>query len=505
MSIIESFLFVAGTVATFIAVFALVTTDHVLTPPTAFMILAFMNVLRITLSLRLGNAIPLAFELLVSLKRIESFLLLNNMPLDPLEYNQSCSGCDGIYKPSSIHAPVLVRGPTSRREDVEQLEILPGKRNKNLSVSNLSCKLYESDERYLLQDVSFDASKSSLTVITGQVGSGKSTLLAAIAGEVIRSSGNIVCSGTIAYVSQTAWVFSGTFRENVLFGELYDEKKYADVIEACALKEDINRFSNGDLSFVGEHGVAMSGGQRARLNLARAVYADADVYLLDDPLSAVDAKVSEHIFNQCICKLLKEKIIILATYAEKHMKVADQVVVLHKGCVLGKGSFDELQDGRKILDSIKDSSQTSHKQPASGRTTDENEMDHSDPKPVIGSYNEDLEISEEDKATGSISFRLYWDYFRAGLHPVFMISVVLLFLGTQGKCVFFHQKPLEIVTFCLKRYSHYIVGAHACDMSAGFNLNRWLDLIEQLALKLHSPNAAICSFLESLFITAQAW
>ena len=355
------------------------------------------------------------------------------MSLDPLEYNQSCSGRESISKRASIHAPVLVRGASSKRVDVEQLDVVPEKHNVNLSVSNLSCKLYESSEKYLLQEVSFEASKSSLTVITGKIGSGKSTLLAAISGEVIQSSGNIVCSGTIAYVSQTAWVFSGTLRENVLFGEPYDEKKYADVIEACALNEDVNRFSNGDLSFVGEHGVAMSGGQRARVNLARAVYADADVYLLDDPLSAVDAKVSEHIFDQCVCKLLKEKIIILAPYAEKHMKAADQVVVLHKGSVLGNGSFNELQDRGKILDSIKDSTETSDKNTASGRTTDESEIDHSDPKPVIGNYDEDLEISEEDKATGSISFRLYWDYFRAGLHPALMISVILFFLGTQGK------------------------------------------------------------------------
>ena len=404
-----------------------------------------MNVLRITLSLRLGNAIPLTFELLVSLRRIESFLLLDNMPLDPLEYNQSSCGQENNLKTASVHAPVLVRKPLSKHEKIEQLDNLPEKRDVNLSVLNLTCKLYESGEKNLLQDVSFEAFEKSLTVITGQVGSGKSTLLAAIAGEVTQSSGNIACSGTIAYVSQTAWVFSGTLRENVLFGEPYDEKKYAEVIEACALKEDIKRFSNGDLSFVGEHGVAMSGGQRARLNLTRAVYADADVYLLDDPLSAVDAKVSEHIFTQCVCKLLKEKIVILATYAEKHMKTADQVVVLQKGSVLGKGSFDELQDGGKILDSIKDSSDTSNKENASRKTTDENEIDHSCPKPVIGSYDEDLEISEEEKATGSISFRLYWDYFRAGIHPVTLISVIVLFLATQGE----YKRILEKAAICL--------------------------------------------------------
>lgn len=397
-----------------------------------------MSVLRSSVSVVLASV----FEIFVSLKRIQTFLLLDNLPLDPLEYSQTSLGQEHVLKSQKAYPKVSVRAPVAMdalrpgsithglHKDVKQYEF----RSKTaFSVSSLTCKLNGTDDKYLLHDVSFDASEKSLTVITGQVGSGKSTLLAAIAGEVIQSSGDIVCSGTIAYVSQTAWVFSGTLRENVLFGEPYDEKKYTDVIEACALKEDVNRFSNGDLSFVGEHGVAMSGGQRARLNLARAVYADADVYLLDDPLSAVDAKVSEHIFDQCVCKLLKEKIIILATYAEKHMKAADQVVVLHKGSVLGKGSFNELQDRGKILDSIKDSTETSNKNVASGRTTDENEIDHSDPKPVIPSYDEDLEISEEDKATGSISFRLYWDYFRAGLHPVLMISVVLFFLGTQGK------------------------------------------------------------------------
>ena len=378
----------------------------------------------------------------MSLKRIQTFLLLDNM-LDQLEYSQTSLGQEHVLKSQKAYPKVLVREPAGMdalragsmthglQTEVKQCEF---QSKTAFSVSNLTCNLNGTDDKHLLHEVSFEASEKSLTVITGQVGSGKSTLLAAIAGEVIQSSGDIVCSGTIAYVSQTAWVFSGTLRENVLFGEPYDEKRYTDVIEACALKEDVHRFSNGDLSFVGEHGVAMSGGQRARLNLARAVYADADVYLLDDPLSAVDAKVSEHIFDQCVCKLLKEKIVILATYTEKHMKAANQVVVLHKGSVLGKGSYNELQDSElKILDSIKDSTETSNKKTTSARTTDESEIDHSDPKPAIVSYDEDLEISEEDKATGSISFRLYWDYFRAGLHPILMISVVLFFLGTQGK------------------------------------------------------------------------
>jgi len=397
-----------------------------------------MSVLRSSVSVVLASV----FEIFVSLKRIQAFLLLDNIALDPLEYSQTSPGKVNILKSSKNYPKVSVRESVAMdavrlcsithglHEDVKQYEF---QSNPDFSVSNLTCKLNGTDYKHLLHEVSFEASKSSLTVITGQVGSGKSTLLAAIAGEVIQSSGDIVCSGTIAYVSQTAWVFSGTLRENVLFGEPYNEKRYSDVIDACALIEDISRFPNGDLSMVGERGVVLSGGQRARVNLARAVYADADVYLLDDPLSAVDAEVSEHIFNQCICTLLQEKIKILATYAEKHMEAADQVVVLHKGSVIGKGSFDDLQDDKNFLHTVTDASQPRSKGNKNPRARDENVKIKSFFEPFTGGSDKHLEIAQEEKATGKISSALYWDYFRAGAHPVAMILLVALFLATQGE------------------------------------------------------------------------
>jgi len=404
-----------------------------------------MSVLRSSVSVVLASV----FEIFVSLKRIQTFLLQDNMPLDPLEYSQASLGQEPILKSPKLYPKVSVRKsitmdavrPSSiiygLHEDAKQYEFLS---KTYFSVSSLTCKLNGTDNKYLLQEVSFEASEKSLTIITGQVGSGKSTLLAAIASEVIPSSGNIVCSGTIAYVSQTAWVFSGTLRENVLFGEPYDKKKYAEVIKACALTEDIDRFSNGDLSMVGERGVLLSGGQRARVNLARAVYADADVYLLDDPLSAVDAKVSEHIFDQCICKLLQEKITILVTYAEKHMKAADQIVFLHKGSVLGKGSFDDLQNDRNFLHTIIDASQPHNKEKKTSTTLDDSVKLHSFFEPFSGGSDEHLEIAEEEKATGKISSALYWNYFRAGANPVAIILLVVFFLVTQGEFRLVHAK-----------------------------------------------------------------
>ena len=456
LSIVESLLFSSSTVATFLAILTLMVTGQVLSPTTTFMVLSFMNLLRITLSLRLGNAIPLTFELFVSFRRIESFLLLSNMPLDSLEYNQTSSDKENLLRiDANTYAKLLVRKRLPRNKvtvlnnvsEAHDAHLDSGhtvhvngdvKLTKNtdlqLSVSKLTCKVNcnEYEEKYLLQDVSFQATEGCLIAITGQVGSGKSTLLAAIAGEVIKTSGDVFCSGTMAYVPQTAWVFPGTLRENVLFGEPYEEKKYAEIIDACALREDINRFSNSDLSFVGEHGVALSGGQRARINLARAVYADADVYLLDNPLSAVDAKVGEHIFTECVCKLLKEKIVILVTYAENNMKAANRVVVLHKGFVIGTGSFYELQERGGVLDSILGLSAATNEENIVSTAKDGNDAAHLTSSLTSGSLDEHLEILDEDMATGQISAALYWDYFRAGIHPIAMFAVVVLFLATQG-------------------------------------------------------------------------
>ena len=141
------------------------------------------------------------------------------------------------------------------------------------------------------------------------------------------------------YVPQLPWVFSGTIRENILFGNPYDKIKYTRTIEACALKEDIRKFPDGDQTVAGERGEVLSGGQRARVSLARAAYAEGDLYLLDDPLTAVDFEVGEHIFEQCIKGLLASKTRVITSHQEKHVQEADNVILLYSGQVLGKGSF----------------------------------------------------------------------------------------------------------------------------------------------------------------------
>ncbi|KAL9984427.1 hypothetical protein ACROYT_G006716 [Oculina patagonica] len=447
LSTIESLQFSVTPIATFLSALCLVLTGQQLTPASAFMLLSFLYVLQIGLHLDLTNAMISTYEAFVSLERIENFLLTENLRCNNLL--QDCFN-ENILKDesSTSYAAVAAKRLLPTTHAKSHSKELRTKQNddhcnvqerkpvgKRLSVSNLTCKAGNTNGKYLLEDVSFQAKESTLTVITGHVGSGKSTLLAAIAGEVDVSTGTITCPGSVAYFSQTAWIFSGTLRDNILFGKSYDEDKYSNVIQACALKEDMERFSTGDLTFVGERGVVLSGGQRARVSLARAVYADADVYLLDDPLSAVDLKIAEHIINHCIRQLLQDKIRVMVTYTESHMKAADQVVVMHKGSVLGKGSFSELKEG-SVLNTVLDKVDTNIEDRKRYRKQDQQESVQLCLGTVDDNLGECLDLSEEDRGIGTISLKLYWDYFKAGIHAVAIVAIIVLFFGTQVIMVF---------------------------------------------------------------------
>ena len=160
----------------------------------------------------------------------------------------------------------------------------------------------------------------------------KSSLLNAILGEIEALTGSCKVAGKVAYASQEPWIFSGTIRQNVLCGQEYDSKRYNKVVKACALEKDFNLFPNGDSTLVGERGVSLSGGQKARVNLARALYIDADIYLLDDPLSAVDMHVGRHLFDKAINSYLRGKIRVLVTHQLQYLKDVDQILIL-KGVI----------------------------------------------------------------------------------------------------------------------------------------------------------------------------
>lgn len=161
-------------------------------------------------------------------------------------------------------------------------------------------------------------------------------------GELPVSSGKLSIGGEIAYSSQNPWLFAGTIRNNILFGQPYSKSKYDKTVEVCCLTKDFEQLPSGDKTVVGERGVSLSGGQRARINLARAIYRVADIYLLDDPLSAVDAHVGKQMFDECIYKYLKSKTRILVTHQLQYLKRANLIIIVNDGKIEAQGSFEEL-------------------------------------------------------------------------------------------------------------------------------------------------------------------
>ena len=167
------------------------------------------------------------------------------------------------------------------------------------------------DEKPTLENVNLTIPQGKIVAVIGKVGSGKSSLLSAIIGEIKKLSGKVEVSGRIGYVAQQSWIQNQSLRKNILFGLRYKHEKYKTILKACSLETDIALLPALDLTEIGEKGINLSGGQKQRVSLARAVYDNADVYLLDDPLSAVDAHVGKHIFDHVIGPkgLLKSKVL----------------------------------------------------------------------------------------------------------------------------------------------------------------------------------------------------
>lgn len=200
------------------------------------------------------------------------------------------------------------------------------------------------DDPSVLEGISMDVKAKKLVAVVGHVGSGKSSLLSALLGDLFKSEGYVNVSGSIAYVPQSAWIQNATLRHNIVFSQPFMQEKYDRVLDACALMPDLKILTGGDLTEIGEKGINLSGGQKQRVSLARAVYSNADNYFLDDPLSAVDAHVSRHLFDKVIGPkgLLKNKTRILVTHRVTFLAQVDEIIVLKNGKISEQGSYNDL-------------------------------------------------------------------------------------------------------------------------------------------------------------------
>ncbi|KAL8158488.1 hypothetical protein V2J09_000025 [Rumex salicifolius] len=236
----------------------------------------------------------------------------------------------------------FLEAPELQSQSVRKRSTANGISNHVILMKSANLSWEENVSKPTLRYINLEVRPGEKVAISGEVGSGKSTLLAAVLGEVPCIQGTVDVYGKIAYVSQTAWIQSGTIRDNILFGSSMEKDRYQETLEKCSLVKDLELLPCGDMTEIGERGVNLSGGQKQRIQLARALYQNADIYLLDDPFSAVDAHTASNLFNEYVMEALSGKTVLLVTHQVDFLPGFDSVLLMSDGEVLRSGHYHEL-------------------------------------------------------------------------------------------------------------------------------------------------------------------
>ncbi|KIO14750.1 hypothetical protein M404DRAFT_120129 [Pisolithus tinctorius Marx 270] len=304
---------------------------------------------------------------------------------------------------------------------------------------------------FKVRSITLNIPRGQLVAIVGPVGSGKSSLLQGIIGEMRKVSGHVSLGGKVAYCPQTAWIQNATLRENVLFGQSFDEEKYWRVIELSCLLPDLQLLPDGDLTEIGEKGINLSGGQKQRVNIARALYHDPEIAIFDDPLSAVDAHVGKSLFEDIFIGSLRSRGIttVLVTHAIHFLPQVDYIYTISNGTIVESGTYQELV--------TKDGEFARLDREYGGRTEDtkdENEGEEASERSVFSPKMVTIEdvklksaqarekaagkgkvegrlIVKEERRTGSVSMKVYWAYLTAARGAVTLPLVLLFILMMQ--------------------------------------------------------------------------
>ncbi|KAI7725406.1 hypothetical protein M8C21_031087, partial [Ambrosia artemisiifolia] len=344
-----------------------------------------------------------------------------------------------------------------------------------------------------LDQIDLQVKRGMKVAICGTVGSGKSSLLSCILGEMTKISGTVKISGSKAYVPQSAWILTGNIRENILFGNDYDETRYENTIKACALSKDLELFATGDLTEIGERGINMSGGQKQRIQIARAVYNDADIYLLDDPFSAVDAHTGTELFQKCLLGMLKEKTVLYVTHQVEFLPAADLILVMQNGRIAQSGTFKELlkqnigfevlvgahNEALESVQAVESSSRETEQTPTGDEESTlitelaQTRQDSDHNLCVDMSKKKGKLVHEEEREKGSIGKEVYWSYLtlaKGGVLVPFILlaqsSFQLLQIASNywmaWACPTDSTEIVNGMTFILLVYTLLAVGSALC-------------------------------------------
>ena len=416
----------------------------IVTDTIAFLCLSVFNQIAVLYSKFFPLFILTSSNFLTTMKRIDKFLSLEEK--DEILHDENEE-----IKTDKEHF-LLIKNMTACFSAIERgidnLIYLGDDKSRIKSSSNAkkNVKLFD-----VLKNINFNCKQSELVIVVGPVGSGKSSLFQAILSEIKIRQGSIEVNGKLSYASQESWIFGGTIRENILFDSEFDQERYEKVIKVCALERDLKLFADGDETFIGERGIVLSGGQKARVSLARALYYDADIYLLDDPLSAVDLHVAKHLFKNAIKDFLKNKTVILITHQLNYIKHTDKVLFIKDGKQL---AFDQSKNClKKLIDEpesdftkfignctlIRDQRKQSitedlllEKRSISLESIFDDKLFEKNQLNEIKMMEKERRLKEEDDHVASIS-KIYLSYFRYG--NIFLFSCVI-FLGFGGSQFF---------------------------------------------------------------------
>ena len=314
-----------------------------------------------------------------------------------------------------------------------------------------------------LTDVNLSLRAGELLVVLGAVGTGKSTLLFGLLGEVEQTAGTTAYNGRIAYVPQSPFIVNDTLKANILFGATEDRERYEAVLTACALRPDLAILPNGDMTEIGERGINLSGGQKQRVQLARAAYQQSELVLLDDPLSAVDQHVAEHLFTHCIDGLMKTRARILVTHSLAFVDHATNIAMLKptavKDCyTIAQGTAKELREKDEDFKALEVTYTRGAKDMAGGEGeggegSGGKKKTKEEPKPVVkgslitapssssssakadgkgGGARSGALMEEEEQETGVVDWRVYRAYIVAGCSPLAYFLIPFCFAGSQA-------------------------------------------------------------------------
>ncbi|CAD8149098.1 unnamed protein product [Paramecium pentaurelia] len=398
-----------------------------LTPADTFTIISLFNILQQSAS-ALPSFINQIIEANISIKRIQNFLLTDELMNDCIQNIN-----DVLGNSIEISGTFFWDQIKNNQDPNKSTYIVPVNQVIDPILKNLQLKIEIGE----------------FVTIIGDVASGKSSLISAILGEMVynvqRQAPTIKINGRVAYVSQKSWIQNATLRDNILFGLPYDEKKYNDAIKYSCLEQDIKILDKGETTMIGEKGVNLSGGQKARISLARALYSDCDIYLLDDLISAVDMHVGKFIIEKCLCEHLNGKTIILITHALYSCQFADRIILMDNGQIIKEGTLDDIKECDKF-DQIY---QKYFKEQKNEQKDDQEEelevlklLKKKSSTQYINNTNKD-QVDDlmilEDRKVGSVQSDVYKEYFKM-----------------NGGCLFFTFNLIVVITQVIARFGSQI-------------------------------------------------